>query len=85
MNAGKILWQAGDIQVGHHVADLAAANLHAGRDVRIQEVQRHLDVHLLLFIHTLEVDMLNLLAERVHHEIAQQHGFLLAFQVQRQN
>src|SRR5574340_417814 len=62
----------------------AAAALHAGRDIGIEEVQWHLDVHLLLLVHALEVDMLHLLAERMHHEIAQQHGLLLAFEVQRQ-
>jgi len=81
----QIGWQAGDVQIVDHVADLAAAGLHAGSDFLVQEVQRHLLVHLVCRIDALEVDVLHLLAERVHHEVAQQHGFLLAFDVQRQH
>jgi len=48
-------------------------------------MQRHLHVHFFLRIDALEIDMLYLLAERVHLEVAQQHGFFLAIQIQRQD
>ena len=62
-----------------------AAGFHTRSDVGILEVQRHFHVNLLLRVNALEVDVLHLLAERVHLEVAQQHGLFFSIQFQRQN
>ena len=67
------------------MGDDTAACLHAWAYVSVQEVQWHLHVDLLVRIDALEVDVLNLLTERVHLEVTQQNGLCLAIQIQRQD
>ena len=59
--------------------------LHAGRNLGIDEVQRHFHVDFLVLGHTLKVNVLDLLAERMHDEIAQQHLFFFTVQIERKH
>ena len=52
--------QAGDFQLGQHVADDRAAQLDGRRDFSVQEVQRHLGVQGLVGVHALEVHVQDL-------------------------
>jgi len=72
----QIFGQAVHVRFGHDVVHGAAGELDAGGDVRIDEVQRHLHVHLLILIHALEVNVQHQLAEGMHLVIAQHHLFL---------
>ena len=74
----QVLWQAGDIQIGQHVADNTGMQLHSRRNVGVDKVQRHLDVNLLRGVDTLEVDVQHELLIGVQLEVAQQNLFCLA-------
>ena len=69
---GKILRQARDVDLRHHVADDRAFALDGRRLRLVDEVQRHLHVDLARRIDPLEVDMQHLVAERMHLHVAQQ-------------
>jgi hypothetical protein len=77
--------QASDISLDHHVTDLAAAGLDARCDFLIDKMQWHLDMDLFGEINALEIQMLNLLTERMVDESAQLHSFFLAIQRHRQH
>src|SRR5512143_1536237 len=66
------------------MADFAAAGFDARRGIRIQEVQRDLNVYFVRLVDTLEVDVQHLLPVGVPLRIAQQHRLLGAVDVQRQ-
>ena len=70
----QVVRQALDLELVHHVRDDAAAGLHAGRDLRVHEVQRHVHVDLLVRVDALEVDVQDLLLPRMHLEVAQEHA-----------
>ncbi len=57
----------------------------AAASLGVDEVQRHLHVDLLVGEHALEVDVLHLLAPRMHVARAQQHLLLGAVDLQRQD
>ena len=69
----QVLRQARDVELGHHVADDRAVDLHRRRDLGVDEVQRHLHVDLAVLVDALEVDVQDLVAERMHLHVAQQH------------
>ena len=50
-----------------------AVELHRRRDLAVHEVQRHLHVDLAVLVDALEVDVQDLVAERMHLHVAQQH------------
>src|SRR6185369_16133075 len=74
----QVLRKARDLELVHDVLDQAARDLHAGRDLGVDEVQRHAHVDLLVRGHALEVHVQDALLERMHLVIAQQHLSLLA-------
>ena len=55
----QITGQAAQFDIRHHVLHDTAAELDAGGDVSIDEVQRHLLVQFVRSIHTLKVSMQN--------------------------
>jgi len=67
------------------VGDETALLLDRRRFLRVDEVQRHLDVDLLVCRHSLEVDVLHFQLERMHVDCPQQHLLLRAVQGERQN
>ena len=69
----QILRQAGDVELGEHVAHDRAGHLHRRRVLAVREVERHLHVDLALLVDALEVDVQDLVPERVHLHVAQQH------------
>ena len=70
---GQILRQARDIEIGDHVADDRAGHLHGGRALGVGEVQRHFHVNLAVLVDALEIDVQDLVLERVHLHVTQQH------------
>ena len=78
----KVLRQAAYVGFGHGVCDHAMSQLDARGDIGIDEVERNLDVDLFSGAYALEVDVLNIIAYRVHLVVTQQYLFLLAVQIQ---
>ena len=70
----QILRQADDLDLVHHVADDVGRQLDRRRRLRVDVVQRHLHVDLLVRGDALEVDVQYLLLERVVLHVAQQHA-----------
>jgi len=68
-----------------NVGDQAALLLDRGRFLRVDEVQRHLDVDLLVRRNSLEVDVLHFQLERMHVDRPQQHRFLRTVEGERQH
>src|SRR5690606_5576232 len=81
----QVFCQAAYVRFSHDVGNDTAAQFHAWSNFSIDEVQWHLHVDLLSRTDTLEVDMLNRVANWVQLVITQQYGFFLAFQLQRQD
>ncbi len=63
----------------------AATGLDARRHVGIEEVQRHLDVDLVILVDALEIDVQHLLLVGMPLRITQQHGLLGAVDIQHQH
>ena len=74
----QVVREAGDVQLVHHVVRHAVLLLHAGRELRVHEVQRHLHVDLLVLGDALEVHVLHAALVRVHVVRAQQDVLDLA-------
>jgi hypothetical protein len=81
----QVVRQAGDVELVEHVVGDAALLLHAGRQLGVDEVQRHLHVDLLVLGDALKVDVLHVPLPGVHVERAQQHVLGLAVELQRQD
>ena len=77
MNSGRSFGRQAMSSSFMHVLHEAAGHLHAGRDLRVHEVQRHLHVDLLVRRDALEVRVQDQRLERVHLVVAQQHLRLL--------
>ena len=73
----QVLRQAGDVELGEHVRDDAARRLDGRRRLAV-EVQRHVDADRLVLVHALEVDVHDLLLERMPLHVTQQHLLRLA-------
>ena len=82
---GQVHRQAAHVDLAQDVGDEAALLLDRGRFLRVDEVQRHLDVDLLVRRDSLEVDVLHLQLERMHVDRPQQHLLLRAVQGERQD
>ena len=81
----QVLRQAGNVQIRRHVADDRARKLHGGRLLAVHEVQRNLHVDLAILVDALEIHVQDLVAERVHLHVAQQHFGGLAVELHRQD
>ena len=81
---GQIPGQTGDFDLVHDVRNDGAAELDRLRILRIDEVERHLDMDFAIRIDTLKVHVLNLLPECMHLVVAQQNllGHTIDLQIQ---
>ena len=64
---------------------IAPRDLHRRRDLAVDEVQRHLHVDLAVLVDALEVDVQDLVLERMHLHVAQQHLRRRAVELHRQD
>ncbi len=73
----QILRQAHDFDVGHQVRNLAAALLHADRDVLVQEVDRHVHADDLVLNDALQVHVQDLAPGGMALQVFQDHSLAL--------
>ena len=77
MNFGQVLRQTGHFHVGDAVRDHATLRLHTRRSGLTLEVDRQVDADLLVLADTLQVQMLDCVARRVHLQILDDRSLLL--------
>ena len=82
---GQVLRQARDVELVQHVRDDRAGELDRRRRLGIGEMQRDFHVDLAVLVDALEVDVKDLVAKRVHLDIAQQHLGRAAVELHRQD
>ena len=85
MNSGRSLRQAADADLVELVRDDHARGLAGRRLVLVEEVQRHVEADRLVLVDALEVQVQDLLLERMALHVAQQHLLGLAVDVQGQD
>jgi hypothetical protein len=71
---GHILRQARHVELGQHVTDDRVDRLVRRRILGVGEVQRHLHAYLAIFVDAQEVDVQDLVPERVHLHVAKQNA-----------
>ena len=69
----QVLRQARDVELVRHVAHDGARFLDRWRDLAVDEVKRHFHVDPAILVDALEVDVQDLVLERVHLHVAQEH------------
>ena len=81
----KVLRQARDVELVQHMGHDRARKLDRRRQFAVDEVQWHLHVDLAVFVDALEVDVQDLVAERMHLHVAQQYFRRAAVELHRQD
>jgi hypothetical protein len=76
----QVLRQARDVELSQHVAHDRTGRLHRRRVFAVDEVQRHLHVDLAVLVDALEIDVQDLVLERMHLDVTQEHLRRLAIE-----
>ena len=73
MNSGRSFGRQRYVDLGGDVADDRAGHLDRRRHFAVDEVQRHAHLDLAVLVDALEIDVQDLVLERMHLHVAQQH------------